>query len=269
VNLYAVKAIYGFEMARTGRTLFQSIVSPVISTSLYFIVFGAAIGSRITEIDGISYGSFIVPGLIMLSLLTESISNASFGIYFPRFSGTIYELLSAPVSYLEVVLGYVGAAASKSVILGAIILITANLFVDVNVAHPFPDPGDQSGAEAEPGSATGDVGGRAADILVEARHILEAAADLGTVEIDRRAADGDDIETRHPPMLLRLEARSNRRILPWRSSRVFIPLRKPQARLSRSRGATVSRLRSPLTPGVARFAWGKKAVARAPGHRVL
>jgi ABC-2 type transport system permease protein len=137
VNLYAVKAIYGFEMARTGRTLFQSIVSPVISTSLYFIVFGAAIGSRITEIDGISYGSFIVPGLIMLSLLTESISNASFGIYFPRFSGTIYELLSAPVSYLEVVLGYVGAAASKSVILGAIILITANLFVDVNVAHPF------------------------------------------------------------------------------------------------------------------------------------
>ena len=136
MNLQAVKAIYYFEMARTGRTLFQSIVSPVISTSLYFIVFGAAIGSRITEIDGVSYGSFIVPGLIMLSLLTESISNASFGIYFPRFSGTIYELLSAPVSWVEVLLGYVGAAATKSIILGSIILATANLFVDVQVAHP-------------------------------------------------------------------------------------------------------------------------------------
>jgi len=137
MNLYAVKAIYRFEMARTGRTLFQSIVSPVISTSLYFIVFGAAIGSRITEIDGVSYGSFIVPGLIMLSLLTESVSNASFGIYFPRFSGTIYELLSAPVSWVEVLLGYVGAAATKSIMLGSIILLTANLFVDVEVAHPF------------------------------------------------------------------------------------------------------------------------------------
>jgi len=137
MNLYGVKAIYRFEMARTGRTLFQSIVSPVISTSLYFIVFGAAIGSRITEIDGVSYGSFIVPGLIMLSLLTESVSNASFGIYFPRFSGTIYELLSAPVSWVEVLLGYVGAAATKSIILGSIILLTANLFVDVEVAHPF------------------------------------------------------------------------------------------------------------------------------------
>ncbi len=137
MNLYAVRAIYAFEMARTGRTLFQSIVSPVISTSLYFIVFGAAIGSRITEIDGVSYGSFIVPGLIMLSLLTESVSNASFGIYFPRFSGTIYELLSAPVSWVEVLLGYVGAAATKSIILGSIILATANLFVDVQVAHPL------------------------------------------------------------------------------------------------------------------------------------
>ncbi len=137
MNLHAVRAIYAFEMARTRRTLFQSIVSPVISTSLYFIVFGAAIGSRITEIDGVSYGSFIVPGLIMLSLLTESVSNASFGIYFPRFSGTIYEVLSAPVSWVEVLLGYVGAAATKSIILGGIILATANLFVDVQVAHPF------------------------------------------------------------------------------------------------------------------------------------
>lgn len=124
-------------MARTRRTLFQSIVSPVISTSLYFVVFGAAIGSRITEIDGVSYGSFIVPGLIMLSLLTESISNASFGIYFPKFSGTIYELLSAPVSVVEIVIGYVGAAATKSIILGGIILATANLFVDIQILHPF------------------------------------------------------------------------------------------------------------------------------------
>jgi ABC-2 type transport system permease protein len=124
-------------MARTRRTLFQSIVSPVISTSLYFVVFGAAIGSRITEIDGVSYGSFIVPGLIMLSLLTESISNASFGIYFPKFSGTIYELLSAPVSVVEIVIGYVGAAATKSIILGGIILATANLFVDISILHPY------------------------------------------------------------------------------------------------------------------------------------
>jgi ABC-2 type transport system permease protein len=137
MNWYGVSAIYRFEMARMRRTLFQSIVSPVISTSLYFIVFGAAIGSRITEIDGVSYGSFIVPGLIMLSLLTESISNASFGIYFPRFSGTIYEVLSAPVSVVEIVLGYVGAAATKSVIIGSIILLTANLFVEINILHPF------------------------------------------------------------------------------------------------------------------------------------
>ncbi len=137
MNWHGIKAIYKFEMARTRRTLFQSIVSPVISTSLYFVVFGAAIGSRITEIDGVSYGSFIVPGLIMLSLLTESISNASFGIYFPKFSGTIYELLSAPVSVVEVVVGYVGAAATKSVILGGIILATANFFVDVQILHPY------------------------------------------------------------------------------------------------------------------------------------
>lgn len=136
MNWYAVRAIYRFEMARMGRTLFQSIVSPVVSTSLYFIVFGAAIGSRISEIDGVGYGSFIVPGLIMLMLLMESISNASFGIYFPRFTGTIYELLSAPVSFVEILLGYVGAAATKSVILGFIILATANLFVDVSIAHP-------------------------------------------------------------------------------------------------------------------------------------
>jgi ABC-2 type transport system permease protein len=137
MNFRAVVAIYTFEMARTGRTLMQSIVSPVISTSLYFVVFGSAIGSRITQVDGVSYGAFIVPGLIMLSLLTQSISNASFGIYFPKFIGTIYELLSAPVSYIEIVLGYVGAAATKSIILGVIILATAGLFVPLHVAHPF------------------------------------------------------------------------------------------------------------------------------------
>ena len=137
MNFYAIRAIYLFEMARTWRTLLQSIVSPVISTSLYFVVFGAAIGSRIAEINGISYGAFIVPGLIMLSLLTQSISNASFGIYFPKFVGTIYEILSAPVSYLEIVIAYVGAAASKSTILGLIILATASLFVPLHIEHPF------------------------------------------------------------------------------------------------------------------------------------
>jgi ABC-2 type transport system permease protein len=136
MNLYAVRAIYMYEMARTGRTLFQSIVSPVISTSLYFIVFGAAIGSRITQIEGVNYGSFIVPGLIMLMLLTQSVTNAAFGIYFPRFVGTIYEMLSAPVSPFEIVLGYVGAAASKSIVLGSIILATSGLFVPIHVAHP-------------------------------------------------------------------------------------------------------------------------------------
>ncbi len=137
MNLYAVRAIYVYEMARTGRTLFQSVVSPVISTSLYFIVFGAAIGSRITQIEGVPYGAFIVPGLIMLMLLTQSVTNASFGIYFPRFVGTIYELLSAPVSSFEIVLGYVGAAATKSIILGVIILATSGLFVPLHIAHPF------------------------------------------------------------------------------------------------------------------------------------
>jgi len=137
MNFYAVKAIYQFEMARAWRTVAQSIVSPVISTSLYFIVFGAAIGARIREIDGISYGAFIVPGLVMLSLLTQSVMNASFGIYFPRFTGTIFEVLSAPISFVEIVLGYVGAAASKSIILGTIILLTASLFVPLRIAHPF------------------------------------------------------------------------------------------------------------------------------------
>ncbi|HSG63703.1 MAG TPA: ABC transporter permease, partial [Gammaproteobacteria bacterium] len=137
MNFYAVRAIYHFEMARAWRTVFQTIVSPVISTCLYFIVFGSAIGSRISDIGGISYGAFIVPGLIMLSLLTESISNASFGIYLPRFTGTIYEVLSAPVSHIEITLGYVGAAATKSVMLGLIILATANLFVPIEIAHPF------------------------------------------------------------------------------------------------------------------------------------
>ena len=136
MNLYAMRAIYRFEMARTFRTLFQSIVSPVVSTSLYFVVFGSAIGSRIPEVDGVSYGAFIVPGLVMLSLLTQSISNASFGIYFPKFTGTIYELLSAPVSTLEIVVSYVGAAATKSIILGLIILATAALFVPMKIMHP-------------------------------------------------------------------------------------------------------------------------------------
>jgi ABC-2 type transport system permease protein len=137
LNLPAIRAIYTFEMARTRRTLMQSIVSPVLSTSLYFVVFGAAIGSRIQQVEGIPYGAFIVPGLIMLSLLTQSISNASFGIYFPRFTGTIYEHLSAPVSYLEIVLSFVGAAASKSIMLGVIILATAALFVPLKILHPF------------------------------------------------------------------------------------------------------------------------------------
>ena len=137
MNLPAILAIYRFEMARTRRTILQSIISPVISTSLYFVVFGAAIGSRIEEIDGISYGAFIVPGLIMLSLLTHSISNASFGIFFPKFNRTIYELLSAPVSHFEVVISYVGAAATKSILLGLIILATAGLFVPLHIEHPL------------------------------------------------------------------------------------------------------------------------------------
>jgi ABC-2 type transport system permease protein len=136
MNFHAVRSIYLFEMARMRRTLVQSIVAPVLSTSLYFVIFGAAIGSRINEIDGVSYGSFIVPGLIMLSIMTESISNSSFGIYFPKFTGTIFEVMSAPISYVEILLGYVGAAATKSVIIGSIILGTASFFVDINVAHP-------------------------------------------------------------------------------------------------------------------------------------
>jgi ABC-2 type transport system permease protein len=137
MNFHAIRAIYTFEMARTFRTLLQSIVTPVVSTSLYFVVFGAAIGSRITDIDGVSYGAFIVPGLIMLSLLTQSISNASFGIFFPKFTGTIYELLSAPVSFVEIVISYVGAAATKSIMLGLIILATSGLFVPLEIAHPL------------------------------------------------------------------------------------------------------------------------------------
>ena len=136
MNIYAIRAIYRFEMARTFRTAMQSILSPVLSTSLYFVVFGSAIGSRITQVEGVSYGTFIVPGLIMLSVLTQSIANASFGIYFPKFVGTIYEILSAPISYVEIVLGYVGAAATKSVILGLIILVTASLFVPLKIHHP-------------------------------------------------------------------------------------------------------------------------------------
>ncbi len=137
MNFYSIKAIYNFEMARWWRTVAQSILSPVISTTLYFVVFGSAIGSRITEIDGISYGSFIVPGLVMLAVLTESISNASFGIYFPRFTGNIYELLSAPISYIEILLGYVGAATTKSIILGIMILTTAGFFVPLEIRHPI------------------------------------------------------------------------------------------------------------------------------------
>jgi ABC-2 type transport system permease protein len=137
MNLYAVRAIYKFEMARTFRTLLQSVVSPVVSTSLYFVIFGGAIGSRIAEIDGVTYGAFIVPGLIMLSLLTQSISNASFGIYFPKFIGTIYEILSAPISSLEIAAGYVGAAATKSIMLGLITLGTAAIFVPLHIEHPI------------------------------------------------------------------------------------------------------------------------------------
>jgi len=137
MNWYAIASIYRFEMARTRRTLMQSIASPVLSTSLYFVVFGSAIGSRITSVEGVSYGAFIIPGLIMLSLLMQSVSNASFGIYFPKFTGTIYEIHSAPVSFVEIVAGYVGAAATKSVIVGVIILATARLFVDYRIAHPL------------------------------------------------------------------------------------------------------------------------------------
>jgi ABC-2 type transport system permease protein len=137
MNLHAIRAIYLFELARTWRTLLQSIATPVISTSLYFVVFGSAIGSRMEAMHGIPYGAFIIPGLIMMALLTESISNASFGIYMPRYSGTIYEVLSAPVSYMEIVIGYVGAAATKSIILGLVILLTARLFVDYEIAHPW------------------------------------------------------------------------------------------------------------------------------------
>jgi ABC-2 type transport system permease protein len=136
MNVHAIRAIYGFELSRTWRTIFQSIASPVLSTSLYFIVFGAAIGSRMAHVDGVSYGAFIVPGLIMLAILTESISNASFGIFMPKYTGTIYELLSAPISTAEIVIGYIGAAATKSVILGSIILLTARLFVTFTIAHP-------------------------------------------------------------------------------------------------------------------------------------
>lgn len=137
LNVHAIRAIYVFEMSRTFRTLFQSIVSPVMSTSLYFVVFGSAIGSRMTSVQGVTYGAFIVPGLILLSLLTESISNASFGIYFPKFTGTIYEILSAPISPFEIVIGYVGAAATKSIMIGSIIMATASLFVPLQVLHPF------------------------------------------------------------------------------------------------------------------------------------
>ncbi len=137
MNFEAIKAIYISEMARTKRTVWQSVISPVISTVLYFVVFGAAIGSRIQEIDGVSYGAFIVPGLIMLSLMTQSLSNASFGIYFPRFTGTIFEVLSSPVSFFEITVAYVGAAATKSIIVGAIILLTANFFVPIEIRHPF------------------------------------------------------------------------------------------------------------------------------------
>lgn len=137
MNIYAIRAIYHFELARTWRTLMQSIASPVISTSLYFVVFGSAIGSRMVEVGGVSYGAFIIPGLIMMALMTESISNASFGIFMPKYAGTIYEVLSAPISHVEIVIGYVGAAATKSVILGILILATARLFVAFEIAHPF------------------------------------------------------------------------------------------------------------------------------------
>lgn len=137
MNIHAIKVIYKFEMLRTWKTLMQSIASPVLSTSLYFIVFGSAIGGRIQEVDGVAYGAFIVPGLMMFTLLTQSISNASFGIFFPKFTGTIYEIMSAPISYLEILIGFVGAAATKSLIIGLITLLTASFFVDLNIAHPI------------------------------------------------------------------------------------------------------------------------------------
>lgn len=137
MNIYAIRAIYRFEMSRTWRTLMQSIASPVLSTSLYFVVFGAAIGSRVGQIDGISYAAFIIPGLVMLSILNESVTNASFGIYLPRFMGTIYEVLSAPVSHVEIIIGYVGAAATKSIVLALLILVTARFFVAYEISHPF------------------------------------------------------------------------------------------------------------------------------------
>ncbi len=137
MNVHGIRAIYRFEMARTGRTLMQSVLSPVVSTSLYFVVFGSAIGSRITSVEGVSYAAFIIPGLVMLSLLMQSVSNASFGIYFPKFVGTIYEVHSAPLSYLEIIIGYVGAAATKAIIVGLIILATARVFVDYSIAHPL------------------------------------------------------------------------------------------------------------------------------------
>lgn len=137
MNIYAIRSIYLFEMARTWRTLMQSIASPILSTSLYFVVFGAAIGPRVGDIEGVGYGAFIIPGLVMLTLMGESISNASFGIYLPKFAGTIYEVLSAPISYIEILIGYVGAAATKSIILGTLILVTARLFVPYGILHPF------------------------------------------------------------------------------------------------------------------------------------
>ena len=220
MNLHAIRAIYRFEMARTRRTLMQSIVSPVISTSLYFVVFGAAIGSRIPQVDGISYGAFIVPGLIMLSLLTQSISNASFGIYFPKFTGTIYELLSAPVSYLEIVVGYVGAAATKSIILGLIILATAALFVPLQIAHPV-------WMLAVPGADRGDV----QPVRLHHRHLgrrlreaaARAAADRHAADLPRRQllldrhaaavlADGHAVQSgRLPDQRLSLELLRHRR----------------------------------------------------------
>ena len=220
MNWRGIWAIYKFEMARTRRTLMQSIVSPVISTSLYFVVFGSAIGSRITSIEGVSYGAFIVPGLIMLTLLTNSIANASFGIYFPRFIGTIYEILSAPISSVEIVLGYVGAAATKSVILGLIILATAGLFVPLQIAHPLMDAG-----------VPASDGGHVQHVRLPDRHLgrqfREAsgdpaarnhAADLSRRELllDPRAAavlaEGDAVQPRRVPhQRLPLELLQHRR----------------------------------------------------------
>jgi hypothetical protein len=230
MNFGAIRSIYVFEMARAGRTVFQSIVSPVVSTSLYFVVFGAAIGTRIQEVEGVPYGAFIVPGLIMLMILTQSTMNASFGIYFPKFTGTIYELLSAPVSFVEIVIGYVGAAATKSVILGVIILATAWLFVPLRIEHPVfmvLQPARlhhrHLGRRFRAVAAYPAARHHAADL--PRRHVLldqRAAAGLA----DRRAVQSDRVSGLGFPLELLQHLRRERRHQPHNDVRVPDHLRR-------------------------------------------